>query len=410
MKTTLTAIALTCSFVLVTACDSDSNDAASVSIDEIKSNYVEMAYAAYSDSLRTAIDLQTAVNTFVAEPTELNLANARSAYKAARAPYQESEIMRWDSSLTVGQGLDSDGGPASVDAWEGQVNAWPLDENHIVSLIQGSEVINTQLLLDQNGIDGEGNEEEANVTTGVHAIEFMLWGEDTHGTEAGAGERIALDYDADNCADNYCQRRADYLITATDLVVNDLTEMKAEWSPAAVTASGSLAHNFINSELALSYMIGSMYAMAIDELAGARMNSGLTLGDPEEEHDCFSDLSHIAIYHNFQGVKNAFYGHYGNVSGASIADLVNEADTASHDRIDTLLVSIEEKMYAIYQAGERTDNPVKFDQIIGQDATGAERKIAEAAVVELLQLDSEFKGVIELLALQDFETDSADGD
>jgi putative iron-regulated protein len=63
---------------------------------------------------------------------------AKVAYKAIRAPYQQSEIMRFDSIITVGANLDTDGGPASVDEWEGQVNAWPLDENHIITIIAGS--------------------------------------------------------------------------------------------------------------------------------------------------------------------------------------------------------------------------------------------------------------------------------
>ena len=32
---------------------------------------------------------------------------------------------------------------------------------------------------------------EANVATGYHAIEFLLWGQDLHGTGPGAGKRPA---------------------------------------------------------------------------------------------------------------------------------------------------------------------------------------------------------------------------
>lgn len=389
---------------LITACNSsDYSEEGSVATgtqaqikqEQIKQNYVAMAYAAYSDSLTTAQTLQTAVNTFISTPTEVNLDAAKAAYKDARIPYQQAEIMRWDSSITLSQDLSADGGLASVDEWEGQVNAWPLDESHIDSLIQGSATINTELLLAQNG----ANDSEANVTTGVHAVEYLLWGRDTHGTSAGAGERPASDYDVVGCLDTYCQRRAQYLSTVTNLLVTDLTNMKAEWSVSAATTAGSLAYNFLNSEFALDYIIGSIHAMATDELAGARMNSGLFLGDPEEEHDCFSDLSHVAIYYNFQGVKNAFYGNYGTIVGVGIGDLIKDLDADTYNEIDNALVSIEGHMSNILAFGERTENTIRFDQIIGQSSSSTERMIAESAVTELIALDVKFRTAAQLLSL-----------
>ena len=396
---------------IVAACGgSSSSNSDDVTATEVIENYALMAQAAYDDSLATAQELKVAVDAFIAEPTEDNLNAAKAAYKATRIPYQQSEIMRWDTEITINSGLQDDGvGPASVDEWEGQVNAWPLDENHIDSIIEGTDEINAQLLIDQNG----ANDEEANVTTGVHAIEYMLWGTDENGTGPGAGERPVTDYANDGtCAD--CERRAQYLSAATDLLVADLTEMAAEWSDEAATTSGSLAYNFINSPQALDYILGSMRLMATDELASARMNSGLELRDTEEEHDCFSDLSHVAIYYNFQGVKNAFYGEYSHVnsvSGASFGDLVRQADQATYDEMDAAFQSIEEKMAQILDAGERTENTIRFDQIIGQADTDAERQIANSAVNELVALDANFNTLRELLSLTDINTGGGgDGD
>jgi len=399
---TLSAIAV------LAACSSEKDDFNTVS--HIANNHADIAYAAYSDSKSAAIVLQESVNTFIAAPTEDNLKTAKAAYKAIRAPYQQSEIMRFDSMITVGENLDTDGGPASVDEWEGQVNAWPLDENHIKTIIAGSEIIDVELLISQNGAD----DNDANVTTGIHAVEFMLWGSDFNGTEAGAGERAATDFANDGtCADSECERRAQYLSAATDLLVNDLTVMADEWSPEAKITSGTLAHNFVNSPFAIDYIVGSMITMATDELASARMGSGLSLGDPEEEHDCFSDLSHLAIYHNFQGVRNAFYGTYQSttysISGASVAVLVKDKSEATFDAIDTALTSIEDKMAQILAAGEREDAPVKFDQIIGQPSNGVERLLAENAVTELIALDVELEIMAEVLALENIDTEF-DGD
>ena len=66
------------------------------------------------DGART---LQTAVDAFLADPTDATLAAARDAWKASRVPYQQTEGFRF--------------GNAIVDDWEGKVNAWPLDEGLI---------------------------------------------------------------------------------------------------------------------------------------------------------------------------------------------------------------------------------------------------------------------------------------
>jgi putative iron-regulated protein len=79
--------------------------------------YGDIAEAMYADALAAADDLQKAVDTLIAAPTEENLAAAREAWLAARPPYQQTEAYRF--------------GNAIVDDWEGKVNAWPLDEGLI---------------------------------------------------------------------------------------------------------------------------------------------------------------------------------------------------------------------------------------------------------------------------------------
>ena len=76
----------------------------------------------------------------------------------------------------------------------------------------------------------EADDNEANVATGYHAIEFLLWGQDLNGTGAGAGKRPATDYDTANCTGGNCDRRAAYLKAATTLLVSDLEEMVANWT------------------------------------------------------------------------------------------------------------------------------------------------------------------------------------
>ena len=151
---------------------------------DILNHYSDIAHATYEDSLITAKELNNVIDQFLAAPTEDNLKKARSAWVAARVPYQQSEAYRFGNAL--------------VDDWEGKVNAWPLDEGLIdyVASDYGTEsdenpfytaniianktlkiggvtvdakTINKQLLAETLH---EIDEVEANVATGYHAIEF----------------------------------------------------------------------------------------------------------------------------------------------------------------------------------------------------------------------------------------------
>ena len=210
---------------------------------DVLNTYADIAEAKFADSLTTAKALQAAVNAFVAEPTEANLQAAKAAWLASRVPYQQTEVYRF--------------GNAIVDDWEGKVNAWPLDEGLIdyvtdayggpsdeneyailnvianpTFTLAGKEIDATAItpqLLEDTLHEADGV--EANVATGYHAIEFLLWGQDLNGHGTGAGIRPASDYaQGDACTGGNCDRRAQYLVAATDLLVSDLEFMAAQWA------------------------------------------------------------------------------------------------------------------------------------------------------------------------------------
>ncbi|WP_330220233.1 imelysin family protein, partial [Sulfitobacter sp. HI0027] len=202
---------------------------------EVLGTYADIAQAGYEDSLTTAQTLQAAVETLIATPSAEALQAAKSAWLAARVPYQQTEVFRF--------------GNAIVDDWEGKVNAWPLDEGLIdyVDASYGGETDENQLAvlnvianptftLGGEEVDAteitpallegqlhEAGAVEANVATGYHAIEFLLWGQDLNGTEHGAGNRPWTDYaTGEDCTGDNCDRRGQYLKAATDLLVGDL--------------------------------------------------------------------------------------------------------------------------------------------------------------------------------------------
>jgi putative iron-regulated protein len=304
----------------------------------VVTTYANIAQAMYEDALTEARQLREAIAALVKAPGDSTMAAARTAWLAARVPYQQTEVYRFGNPI--------------VDDWEGKVNAWPLDEGLIdyvaasygdesdlndlytANVIANKEITASGETLDASTIDEgllrslhEIDEVEANVATGYHAIEFLLWGQDLNGTGAGAGNRPATDYDTANCTGGNCDRRSAYLTTAADMVVSDLGEMAGYWGDggearAAVTD---------NPDDGLRAMLQGLGSLSYGELAGERMKLGLLLHDPEEEHDCFSDNTHNSHYYDIVGMLAVYDGHYQRVDGSivegpSLADLVKATD------------------------------------------------------------------------------------
>lgn len=314
----------------------------------VADTYSNVAHAMYSDALMTANTLKVAVGKLVGNPTVANLVAARTAWVEARAPYQQTEGLRF--------------GNATVDDWEGKVNAWPLDEG-LIDYVDPSYgnmsdanpaytmnvIANTELRIGPDVVDAseitkellsgtlhEAQEVESNVATGYHAIEFLLWGQDLNGTDAGAGNRPVSDFDTANCTGGNCDRRAAYLVAATDLLIDDLKDMVAAWdgAGAARTELGSKSDQDIYATI-----LTGLGSLSYGELAGERIKLGLILHDPEEEHDCFSDNTHNSHYYDQVGMIALYKGEYKRIDGSvvfgpSLADVAAKEHMSVQEGLD----------------------------------------------------------------------------
>ncbi|WP_376774863.1 imelysin family protein [Mesorhizobium silamurunense] len=337
--------------------------------------YADIALAKYEDSLTTAQALDKAVDALIAKPSAETLDAARDAWKAARIPYQQTEVYRFGNKI--------------VDDWEGKVNSWPLDEGLIDyvaksygtesdenSLYTANVIANKEIEINGEKVDAskltpeflsgtlqEAGGVEANVATGYHAIEFLLWGQDLHGTGPGAGERPYTDYDLKNCTGGNCDRRAEYLKSASDLLVSDLREMVDNWKD-----DGAARKNLTDGEpnAGISTIFTGMGSLSYGELAGERMKLGLLLHDPEEEHDCFSDNTYNSHLYDAVGIRAAYQASYTRldgtvVSGPSVSDMVKAADPAIAKQLSDKLDVTVAKMEAIKAralAGEAYDQHI----------------------------------------------------
>jgi len=311
-------------------------------------HYADLAEVMYGSSAATAKDMQKAIEAFIATPSAETQAKARDAWKAARVFYQQTEAFRFGNKV--------------VDQWEGNVNAWPLDEGLIdyvdkksygetsdenplytANVIASKTIrigkktidvskITPKLLHDLNSAGGV----EANVGSGWHAIEFLLWGQNLHKATPSQGQRPYTDYDVKNCTGGNCERRAQYLKVATETLVADLDEITADWGAKGKARADLLKKK---DKPALGVIFTGLGSLSYGELAGERMKLGLILHDTEEAHDCFSNNTHNAHYYDEVGIRDVYYGRFTKpdgsaVTGPSVADLVRAADPKIADEID----------------------------------------------------------------------------
>jgi putative iron-regulated protein len=379
-------------------------------------HYADLALAGYQDSLTTAHALQQSVAALIATPSDATLAAARDAWLAARVPYQQTEAFRF--------------GNAIVDDWEGRVNAWPLDEGLIdyVSTDYGNEenqlatlnvIATPTFTLSGTAIDAttitpsliaetlhEADGIEANVASGYHAIEFLLWGQDVNGTEPGAGARPFTDFVVgEGCTGGNCDRRAAYLQATTDLLVADLTEMTDNWDEdgparAAVTA---------DPQAGLLAMLTGMGSLSYGELAGERIKLGLMLNDPEEEHDCFSDNTHNSHFYDGIGIRNVYLGTYTRTDGSVLqGPSLSELVAAANPAVDSQLTAeLDASVAALQSMKDAGDGGQTFDTLIAPGNTQGEA-IIMAAVTALVTQTASIDRAVTALGLSKVEFEGSD--
>ena len=277
---------------------------------DVVAHYANGVYALYTKSLNSATAMDTAIDIFLSDPTPATLEAAKRAWLVARDDYGPTEAFRF-----YGGPIDNE-----EDGPEGLINAWPMDEAYIdyVEGDSGAGIINNpdefpEISADLiESLNEEGAEE--NISTGWHAIEFLLWGQDMN--EVGPGSRPVSDYTSADNAD----RRATYLATASDLLLVHLGDMADAWAPGANNYRADFESKDVDE--ALNNIITGIGELSRGELAGERMTVAYEARSQEDEHSCFSDNTVADIIGNARGIQMVYTGDYGIVTGPGVMDLV----------------------------------------------------------------------------------------
>ena len=385
----------------------------------VVAHYADMVFAVYSDAESTAKTLQTAIDTFLANPNDETLKAARTAWIAARVPYLQSEVFRFGNTI--------------IDDWEGQVNAWPLDEGLIDYVDKSYEhalgnpgananiIANNEIQVGEDKVDvkditpeklaslNELGGSEANVATGYHAIEFLLWGQDLNGTGPGAGNRPAPDYmTGDGATGGHNERRRTYLRAVTQLLVSDLQEMVDNWKPNVEDNYRATLESEPGTD-GLRKMLFGMGSLSLGELAGERMKVSLEANSPEDEQDCFSDNTHYSHFYDAKGIRNVYLGEYTRVdgtklTGASLSSLVAKADPAADAALKADLAATEAKIQVMV---DHANNGEHYDQLIAADNEKG-NQIVRDSIAALVKQTGSIEAAAGKLGISDLNPDSAD--
>ncbi|MFX4236410.1 imelysin family protein [Aliarcobacter butzleri] len=384
-KKVLLSVSVVASLALTSYAATNNNEVKKVEVAKqasILEAYANIALDNYTNALKDAKNLKVAIDKFAKAPTQENFDAAKKAWLDSRESYGSTEIFRLSNGpIDAEEGWIAD----AYGSLEGQINAWPLDENMIDYTVDAEGKLTSGNIIDTVGKFNPGGEDskevdvtkitvdaltdlnenggEANVSTGYHAIEFLLWGQDqdyanfmddnvTKGPMT-AGQRPLTDFTTDKNS----QRRLAYLKASSEKLVKDLETVTSAWKKevkgnqglyqAALLGKlkGKDKDKNIDQKEALKQIIAGMGVFIKSELANERIAVAVLTPSEEDEHSCFSDNTHRDLVKNYEGFKNVLTATYnGKKYGKSLFDSV---DKETKERIEKLMSSIEEKIESV---------------------------------------------------------------
>ena len=351
------------------ACGDDAaDDGLPANAADAVTTYSQIVHASYEDSLAAAQELDSAIDSFVASPDETGFAAAQNAWIDSRIPYLQTEVYRFYDGP-----IDADDGEP-----EGMINAWPMDEQTVDYVADDASAgrvndlefeITTANLAATNAAGGE-----ADVATGFHAIEFLLWGQDlTAPVDNLPGQRAYTDY---TTADN-ADRRGEYLGALSELLVEHLEGLTSAWAPGE--SNYRQEFEAAPTEESFAKILSGMAVLAVFETGGERLQAALDAQDQEEEHSCFSDTTRTDMIEDIVGIINVWEGRYVRVDGTVVEGTGVDEVIAAYD--PALATEITTKLATALAAAEAMQSP--FDYEIS--ASNPDGNARVQAVIDALQ-------------------------
>lgn len=287
--------------------------------------YADMAGARYAEAAAAARSLRQACEHLLNAPSQENLAAARAAWVIARKPYMQSEAFRFYE------------GP--IDKLEGAINEAPITPSVIDDWIAKSKTpITVKSLAAANQKSAEHD-----ITTGYHAVEYLLWGEDV---ETVGEKHPYTDYIKGTTANN---RRRTMLLMTTSKLQSDLNQLVSQWSRANKSNYRAKFLKLPERE-ALGRMINGMAILAGIELPVDRIEKPLVGHDPHDEQSDFSDTTANDFTSGTGGLGLLWRGD-GKHRGLSGLVTLRKPEAAA--KVDATLADAEAKSKSLSQPWDK---------------------------------------------------------
>jgi len=320
----------------------------------IKQKYQALVLKNYEAVLQSNQELLKKAQELVKAPSAASLDAAKDAWKKARLSYSPTEPYRY-----YGGPIDD-----AEKGVEGLMNSWPIDESYLdyvkgnakSGLVADTKIlpqISKAALAELNAKGGERN-----VSTGYHAVEFLLWGQDF--SLKSPGERPFSDYAATNETNI---RRGKVLIALCELLVDHSQLLVTSWQPQSDYVKKFTAEK---SEEFLRKILVGMTSLSADEMGGERLTVALEKNDPEHEQDCFSDFSVEDLKANQAGIEEVY-------TKTGLKELFEKQDKANAK-------TLSQEMKSVKSSLEKIKGPI--DALIS-DPKAKGRKDIQSAITHL---------------------------
>lgn len=316
----------------------------------------------YANLDAEAGELESAVDALLATPDTTTLAAAQDAWKATRAPWENSESCLFGPVTNLG--LD----PA--------LDSWPVNRTDLDNVLASATVLTEASIM---ALDDP--------LRGFHTVEYLLF-------DDGNGSRVAADIVATLTTDT---RRRDYLNAASEDLATNAGRLHDAWR----AADGNFVNEFLTAgtgsvvypsqRAAVQELIVGMMTIC-DEVANGKINDPVSQADGTLEESQFSDNSLKDFADNIRGVRNVYFGSLDGSTdpdsfSALMADLDPGLDTEVRTKITAAIDAIEDIpapfRTSIFDAGAA-------DEIAdAQDAINAVFDVLEAEVTPLIE-DTDF--------------------
>lgn len=309
-KSVLTTVALVATLSTISSCSIvDDTTIPAADYSDILTNIGEnVILKTYEDLANKAASLLTATQVLEANPTAANLEEAKTAWAAARSPWEQSEGFLF--------------GPVDQEGLDPSIDSWPVNVIDLNNVLNSSNALTVAFLAQQEG-----------TLKGFHTIEFLLFGE--------SGNKQVGDFTT---------REFEYLVAASGALAADAQELYDLWKPSGgnyvsnVTKAGNGSQVYISQKAALEEITKALTIIA-DEVANGKINDPFTQQDLTLEESRFSNNSKADFADNMRSIQNIYTGKFGSFgNGRSISEIIAEKNSGLDAQVKS---EIEEAIQSI---------------------------------------------------------------